>query len=269
MNRPVPASSATSRAAAMRSAWASIDRRADGSSGSPSSMLMPTAPASSTASIVWATSSGLAPKPLPMSALTGTSTASPTRTTTASALARSRWPPSAVPMLQATPALVVATAGAPADSTRRALRASHTLGSTSGLPRRCSERNRSALSDRVVMATITARPSPESRLPRHLRADADRLDRAPAHRCAGRETDRKQAKSSGDADDPQVQTGWHRRQRRLRRTDAHPHQRRDRDDGADRSRDEDHDQRLRPHHAPDLTSAGADQLEKRELSLTF
>jgi hypothetical protein len=58
---------------------------------------------------------------------------------------RSSRSPSPLPSAQEIPALVVATAGAPASSITRALAASQAFGSTSGRAS-CSRRNRATLS---------------------------------------------------------------------------------------------------------------------------
>ena len=134
-----PAASAARRAAAMRAASSA------GSRG-PSSMLMPTAPAAITWATVSATASASRPKPSSTSAVTGTSTVSTTRRTSATARSRSRWPPSATPRPQATPALVVATAGAPVEATMRALAPSQALARVRGVPGTWRAWNRAALS---------------------------------------------------------------------------------------------------------------------------
>src|SRR3954467_5651157 len=95
-----------------------------------------------------------------MSAVTGTSTAATTRRTTSIARVRPSPPPSGTPRLQATPALVVATAVAPASSARRALRASQALGRTS--TRSCSEWSSDALARWAMENVIWAvhQPAP-------------------------------------------------------------------------------------------------------------
>jgi hypothetical protein len=117
---------AAARAVAIRS----------GSAVAPSSMLTPTAPAACTRRTVSATS----PYPFSMSAVTGTDTTAVIRATAATAADTSRASPSGAPRLQATPALVVATAAAPAASTRRALAASQAFTRISGLPGTCRSR---------------------------------------------------------------------------------------------------------------------------------
>jgi len=132
-----PAPSAAARACCSRPACSA------GESRTPawlSSMLTPTAPACSTADTVAARSS----YPASMSADTGTSTAAAIRATAAAARSAPSPPPSGTPSDQATPALVVAIAFAPAAAIMTADATSHAFGSSNGSPGLCSAANSSA-----------------------------------------------------------------------------------------------------------------------------
>jgi hypothetical protein len=76
-----------------------------------------------------------------MSADTGTDTAAAMRRTASAARTAPRSALSGTPSDHATPALVVATAGAPARATMAADAASHAFGNSNGSPRRCRSAN--------------------------------------------------------------------------------------------------------------------------------
>jgi hypothetical protein len=78
------------------------------------------------------TSSGVAPYPDSMSAVTGRDTAATMRRSASRAAARPRPPASGTPAAHDTPALVVAIALAPAASIATAEPGSHAFGNTSG-----------------------------------------------------------------------------------------------------------------------------------------
>src|SRR5438552_683152 len=80
-----------------------------------------------------------------MSAVTGTLTDPAMRSTASSIRSRGMRSPSGYPREKATPALVVAIAGAPESSRIRAVAQSQMLASTRGSPLRCSPRRISAL----------------------------------------------------------------------------------------------------------------------------
>src|SRR5436190_23026388 len=94
-----------------------------------SSRFMPMPPARRTAFAVSATFSAVSPKPVSMSALTGSDTAEAIRATACN-MTETGMSSSANPSDAATPALVVATARNPAFSKMQALAASQALGST-------------------------------------------------------------------------------------------------------------------------------------------
>src|SRR5580704_1329721 len=106
---------------------------------------MPTAPASIARRMVSASSRVSFAKPDSMSAETGTVTTRAMRAIAAIISSRGIASPSGYPTENATPALVVAIALAPASSITRALIASHALGSTKIRERSCIDRNASAL----------------------------------------------------------------------------------------------------------------------------
>lgn len=155
MNSATPARSAVRRASAMRAANSAGERK-------PSSMLIPTAPASSTSSTVRATPPEGSAYPPSMSAETGTETASTILRSAATAAERVRASPSGRPSDHATPALVVATAGAPAASMSRALAASQALTRMRGLdaPRLSVRKRATAVS--LFMRPANALPTAAS-----------------------------------------------------------------------------------------------------------